>query len=292
MSRKKLLKWKMRKRHKTRNFENPYFRRTREVPWKFVLIISASLFTVLIISSFFFGSEQFEISTISIRGNETISTETLRANVEDYLSTKSLIFFQSSNKFLFDKSELQNHLEKYYFFEYLEVVINKNTIDINLKEKASQLLWKTKDQVFLVDLQGVATREITVSEQQVLEDENISIEGGLINPISLMPIFRDMNDIEIAIGEQILTSEEIENMFRFHEHLKIQSIQVIETQIDRLAGKWMGVKTGLGYRILFDASGDIDGQANHLEVLLRETINNPEQLDYIDLRFGDHVYFK
>ena len=54
----------------------------------------------------------------------------------------------------------------------------------------------------------------------------------------------------------------------------------------------MGVKTGLGYRILFDASGDIDGQANHLEVLLRETINNPEQLDYIDLRFGDHVYFK
>jgi hypothetical protein len=47
-----------------------------------------------------------------------------------------------------------------------------------------------------------------------------------------------------------------------------------------------------GYGILFDALGDIDAQLQNLDVVLREQVEDRGSLEYIDLRFGDRVYFK
>jgi hypothetical protein len=71
-----------------------------------------------------------------------------------------------------------------------------------------------------------------------------------------------------------------------------QGIEFTETRIDRLAGKWMSVAAREGYDILFDPGGNIVQQAMNLAVVRRDQIKDRQNLRYIDLRFGDHVYFK
>ena len=50
--------------------------------------------------------------------------------------------------------------------------------------------------------------------------------------------------------------------------------------------------TQVGYSILFDLTGNIDEQFRNLMVVLQEQVEDPTRLEYIDLRFGDKVYFK
>ena len=107
-----------------------------------------------------------------------------------------------------------------------------------------------------------------------------------------MPIFVDRSNGEIKIGDSVLTAEEIASVFRFGEHLKAQNISYTQVEFDRLAGKWTGLLTTDGYRILFDVTGDIDAQAQRLELIRKEKIKDVSKLEYIDLRFGDHVYYK
>jgi hypothetical protein len=62
--------------------------------------------------------------------------------------------------------------------------------------------------------------------------------------------------------------------------------------LDRRIGTWMKAVTENGYDILFDPSQDVQNQVTHLETVLREQISDPSVLQYIDVRFDDHVYYK
>ena len=46
------------------------------------------------------------------------------------------------------------------------------------------------------------------------------------------------------------------------------------------------------YEIYFDSKLDLDMQINNLKNVLKETIDDPKAIDYIDLRFPDRVYYK
>ena len=54
----------------------------------------------------------------------------------------------------------------------------------------------------------------------------------------------------------------------------------------------MQVHTITGFGILFDVSGNIETQYRNLEIVLDDQQQNLDNLEYIDLRFGDRVYFK
>lgn len=50
--------------------------------------------------------------------------------------------------------------------------------------------------------------------------------------------------------------------------------------------------TEAGYAVLFDPALPIDSQADNLAVVLRERVPDPSRLQYVDVRFGDYVYYK
>ena len=262
-----------RKRYASHTYRNPYFHRTdaRVALRRWLAVVS-----ILLIISFFlwlFASPSQRIQTITIEGTQSLSQEELLGVIEPYLASRRALLFRQNNRWLFERDGLREQLEERYAFEQLNVRKKGRTLTIALEEKASYLLWKTGNDVYVVDLQGTIIRRF-------IGEENI------------LPLFVDRNRIPVDIRTTVLTPQEIENIFRFHEHLLLQGIGFKETSIDRLAGKWMSVVTLDGYQILFDATGDIDAQARNLEVLLRDTIPDPRRLQYIDLRFGDHVYYK
>lgn len=296
------------KRYEARRFRNPFFQKKPKRHYK-ELVISVLLIGVIgAMTWFFLGSRFFAIQNVTVTGTETISSDELVARVWNELNQSRALFFSASNRFLFDLDLLQKALSTSYFFETLTIDQTCGwkgegcSLVIFAKEKTSQLLWKSDDRIYLVDLQGMVIRELSPQEREVwnappppppepLPDGTIPSETPL-HPLKKLPVFIDENSANVSVGTAVLSEVEVTNAFQFFERLKSTGITFTSTRVDRLAGKWMSLQTTVGYDILFDASGDVNAQANALMVLLRDTVKDPSGLEYIDLRFGDHVYYK
>ena len=262
------------KRYGQKQYKNPYFSHKRFLYYPYLWVSVGVAVCIVILVCFAFSLPTFKISSVSVTGLDRTSKEDFESHIIGYLSQRRSVLFKNTNRFLFSKSALKFYLDSFYNFEQFDVSLKKNTLSITLKERASQLVWKTLDELYLVDFNGVVIRQTSQSDPATL------------------PLFVDRNNVQVKVGGLILSTDEIKKTFEFHEGLKRLQIGFTETQVDRLAGKWIGILTVNGYTILFDATGDIDAQLRRLEILKKDTLKNDQKLQYIDLRFGDHVYYK
>lgn len=219
--------------------------------------------------AFLFLHPMFRITRVHVVGVEHMDRAVLADAIRTHLTR---------NRFLFDADVFVFRLNEQFVLRDLQIKQRGTFVEIHLVERTSQLIWRVGERAFVVDLDGVVIRPIEGEELEHLK--------------TILPFFIDRNQVEIGVGDTVLTRQETDAVFRFHGHLNAQGISFAQTEFDRLAGKWVGVVTQSGYRILFDPSTNVDEQASRLEVLLKEKISDQNKLEYIDLRFGDHIYFK
>jgi hypothetical protein len=281
-----------RKRYEARRFHNPYFQREKRRHWIGIAVVGLALALVAGGIIFVLAARRFSVTSVSVTGNETIPGDQITARAWEELNRRRLVFFKASSRFLYDEDKLRGALSSAYAFESLDITAacqwfgpGECSIAVAVKEKTSQLLWKSEEQMYLADLNGSVIRELTPQEIE-------SLSAPEPPPLVRLPVFEDVNGAPVPIGQQVLTQQEVASAFLFHDRLRELDIAFGNTRIDRLAGKWFAVRTATAYDILFDAAGDAEAQARHLEVLLRDTIADQGKLEYIDLRFGDHVYYK
>lgn len=283
MRRRDFFKRSQQRHYASHSHENPYFRKQgRERRARLFLLFIAPCFLIFIFLSLLFAHPLFNITSVLIKGTQQIDRNALASTVKQFIGKRKLLFFHEQNRFLFDADEFIDTLYKQFTFRDVQIKRKGSHIDLYVVERTSQLIWSTQSSIYVVDLDGIVIR--TLTDEEAVQLKNIG-----------MPLFVDRNDVKIQIGQHVLTKLEIEETFRFHEHLRAQHIEFTQTEFDRLAGKWVGVLTKDGYRILFDTSTDIDVQAQRLDLVLKEKVKDVaklEYLEYIDLRFGDHVYFK
>lgn len=283
------------RKYQKRRFQNPYFQKKNTLSLKAGLAIGIIIVGVFFLCWFLFASPVFKITNATAQGTETLTPQEIEEVSWGYLHSRSWLIFHHTNRFLFDKEELFEELNNSFTFETIEAEINKHTLAITVKEKASHLLWDDGEQVLIVDLAGSISRYLTNQEKAWLESrylEKAEPPTREQDQFDRLPIFEDLNEIPTDIGNQVLTEEEITSVLLLHQGLETLGIPFKTTQIDRLSGKWMGVMTNAGYRILFDAYGNIGEQLEHLDIVLKEHIQEDVSVEYIDVRFGDHVYFK
>jgi hypothetical protein len=281
-----------RRQYRSGAYTNPYFRRNE----KSFLIASVPIIVGAVVVTFVVGilllHPGFRITNVSVNGLDKFDESLFEQTIRDTLSSRVVFIFGRSSRFLFSSEDLKENLEKHFVFESIDVRLQGREVTINIIEKQSQILWKSGENLLLVDVSGIIIRELSKEERDLLARERGDTESKDAKTLRELPVFVDRNKIEVHVGDSIFTPDEVEAIFRFHAHLLVQGIVFTETHVDRLAGKWMGVRTQDGFDILFDATADIDAQARNLQTLFREQIEDPKKLEYIDLRFGDHVYFQ
>lgn len=261
------------KQYQHRVYKNPYFAAKKNFPMKRVLITIAGSVFIIIICIFFLTSAKFRINEVKINGVQMDTRASIERSVREYLNAGFLFVFSNTNRFVFSERKFRVFLERSFTFEKLKINFTKNTLSLEIKERTSQFVWKTKNKMYLIDSQG------TVLNQDDVDNQNL-------------PLFVDKNNIPITIGKQILSPDEIKNIFLFHEQLGKQEIAFKETLVDQLVGKWVGVVTQQGFTILFDPSTNVLDQALRLQSALKDSTKDFTHLQYVDLRFGDHVYIK
>jgi len=265
-------------------YRNPYFKDQKKKPTKKLILVGAGSLFVCLLLIFFYSYQGFALKHVSITGLQPSARQEFEKQTNEYLSRSHFLFFHNTNRFLFSDKELEKNLSTLFSFEAMHVRLSHDTVIIELKERASQFVWKTGTDSFLVDLSGTLIQKVDLSQAPqafIQPSKNIPL-----------PMFVDRNNTTVAVGDHVLSAPEIQNIFSFVKLVSDQGISVKEVQIDQLAGKWRGILTRQGYTILFDPSTDVAAQSDKLKTLLQNTVKDTSHLNYIDLRFGDHVYYK
>ena len=142
------------KRQCVKHLVNEYF--SSNVSWQKRVLQLFLLFVCIYAVYFFIFSSYFKISNVKAEGNEEIPQDEIINLANNYLNKNSFLIFSNNNYFLFNSSKLESLISEKYFLDYLKIKRQGiQGILIILKEKPGIMLYKQKDNEFLIDRDGI-----------------------------------------------------------------------------------------------------------------------------------------
>ncbi len=264
------------KRYESRRFNNPYFKKPKrqiKIKWQTIAVLVAIIFIVAVL----IYSSLFRIDNVDIKGTEHISPDQITQIAHAELDRGRFLIFPNNNRFFLHEERMQSKLNEQFVFDSIEMEVSGHTLTITVKERVSTLIWITADRYYFVDLSGTIIRELA-------QDEFEEAPG--------FPKFFDENNHQVAVGQTVLASEAIQGSIDFLILAEQGGITIDSFSYESVENDWLAAKSTEGYWILFKPTEDIESQVNNLLIVLRESIDSVNLIQYIDLRFGDHVYYK
>lgn len=300
MKRRNFLKSQHVRQYKAERYKNPYNRNRKQFKGlKKVLIVLGVIVGIAAIPVLFFQLDLLRIHNVEIDGLASISNEEVTAVVQTHLDGKRFGILPQNHRFFFNKKQLRHDLQNEFFFEELAIETGKQqTLHIWAKERVTSLVWLTGDQAYFLDLEGVITRELTEAEKNPIRERigvaQVELPEGEVNASLLptMPIIEDASDSGIALRQRIFNSENTESIITFDQGVRSQILEPFLYVIDDPSVSWMTLHTKNGFYLQFDPTLDVQDQLSMLQVVLLEYNDKLDELNYIDLRFGNHVFVK
>jgi len=218
----------------------------------------------------------FQIKKIEISENQKISSDNLKYLIENKL-TKKILFFDSKSLFLADLKEIEEsilkkypEIEKVNFFKKIP-----DKLQVLIRERKPAAVFEKDGNYFLIDESGIAFEKIQEKPNFLLMKKS------------------DFNQ-EIKLGEGIIKKEEMSQILKVEPEFKNKNLEFKADFAELVNEQRLNVKTSEGFDVYFDILGDISQQVLNLSVILKEKISPQEKrnLEYIDLRFGNQIYYK
>jgi len=259
-------------------FDNPRLvqkKEKRKIRFK-KFIISLIVATVVGFLYILFFSPFFSVTKIEINGLDKVHKENLDVIISDYQSSSRRFYMFSKNNFwFFDKHDLISDIKDHYAFEELSVRKRfPSMVIIDLKEKASAINWMVGNMCYHLDLSGMAIEYCENGE-------------GLIT-------IRDQLSASVEIGQLVVDPKVLEYIVE----LDSQARNILKDQYQPLfyekSMEALTVKMEVGPEVRFNCNLGAGDQVSRLDLLLKESEfrENYNNLKYIDLRFGEKVYYK
>jgi cell division septal protein FtsQ len=229
---------------------------------------------ILLLVQSVFQVKIFRLNEVELINNEDLDLASIQELIDQHLEQRRYLLFKNSNYFLFDEEVLTNDLIEQYNLDQAKVSKKfPHTIKIDVQEKISQFIWQKDDTLYLLSSKGALNRQISEIDQKYL-------------------ILQDFRDIR-PTGQQILSANELEIINNIY--LNWQKVFVGEPILQKIILtddlSTIEAQVRIGYRVKIDADKDIVEQLNNLKKVLAGNVIGID-IDYIDLRFGDRVFFK
>ncbi len=270
---------------KDKKFKNPFFQNKKKIKfnlpgflysWRAKLLAIELVILFVGLAVFLFFSPIFQISNIEANGfnripeNDVINTSWSQTN------EKRFLIGDQNNLFLFSTKKLIKNLEKKYCFDHLEIIRKfPNILIVNAQEKSNSFIWSEGDKYFYADLDGYIIEEV--------------------NPLEIKtkkyPIINNKTDVKAIIEEKIDLEKNhityINEIFTKIKNIEIDKF-ILDNEINTVK-----IKINAGPDIYFNVLEDVDEQLEKLSAVRNEKLKDDfNSKEYIDLRFGDRVYFR
>lgn len=298
-----ILKIVMKKRRifHRKQYKNPFYpnQRGRAIAPKkdFKIRLPKFIYIVIVIAGLFIFSYAniFQIDDVEVSGMERISSAEIESLILNQADKRIYILFKQGSIFFFSKREARKTIQDNFLVE--KVKIKKSyfkTIKVDITEKQSGIAWVSNGDQHYLGLEGVALREIELGGGFVVE------EGGANTDVIRselssgdFPVVYDLSNGDVLIG-QLITTEELVNFVLglFDELSLVADFEISHFNIERPFSREVNLVTKEGWEARFKIDEDPSTQGGILMQILQQKIRDRENLEYIDLRFGEKVFYK
>ncbi len=255
--------WKIKRRaRRYRIKRRPLFKKAGF--WLFLLIsaVTLGLFYFAFFSSF------FQIRAIGISGVKKTDPKKIESLLQTGLERKNI--------FLVNLKEIKKRvLQEFPRVDRIKIKRRfPDKISVEIEEKRAVAVFCSSEQeneCFLIDREGIAFDR---------PEENFL----------LMKIIGKKQDL--SCGKRAVEKKYLDKILEIQKEMEQK--QGIKISSFNLLAKELVVQTSEGWQVFFDPAGDISEQIFNLSVLLKTKLppENRHSLRYIDLRFGNRVFFK
>lgn len=285
------------KDYQLKDYQNPFFpkkqvsKKSRLTKFYFLALI------ILIIGGLYFlnSSDLFQIQKVEVTGQQQISQIEVSNIVFEQLKTKRWLLFDQGSIWFFNQRQTRKQLEQNYLFDSLKIKKKYfDTIKVEIVEKQSGIAWVSGTSQHFLGLTGVALRQVDVGGGVVVEQGSSGTEV-IRSEISSgnFPLVYDQSASPVTIG-QLITSDDLVNfVINLSDGLDGRAdFEFSHYTIERPFAREINLVTNEGWQAYFKIDDDPIQQLNLLLLVLQQKVKDRASLEYIDLRFGEKVFYQ
>jgi cell division septal protein FtsQ len=238
-------------------------------------------FFVLVILTFvllwlFFISNILVIKNLKVEGNNLIKTIEIEQLAQKQINQSRWLVFSQNRLLVFNSADLKQTIKEHYNLEQIKISKKlPKTLIISLQERTPVAVWFEAETYQEIDSAG-----------WILLTTNGEVEGLPIIYNNGWPKINH-NKIEGA-DKEILFAKNLWPEFK--KRFPNITVKQLTIDNDRNSLKLLPLK---GAMIYFSTTDDLMTQLDRLDILLLSELKDRfEKVNYIDLRYGDKVYYK
>jgi cell division septal protein FtsQ len=255
----------------------------RRSPWRGILVFFLWLCFMAegIYLVFFMGF--FRITSIQFTHEGAVSEQSVEGFVRSSYQGKFFNAVNKDNVWFVNTNKLStNILERYPKLKNVTTTIEfPGTIHITLIEKPYQLVWCTGADCFLLTDEG-ALRDASVFFER--KDE----QGKFFT-------LRDESSQHAGVNEALISKDEVAFIGKVAEDFTLRTGFEIDEELTRPSryAQEIRLHTKRGFWVYINTKDSLDEALNNMMLLLQKQIpeNEWEQLNYIDLRTENRIYY-
>ncbi|MCX6799963.1 MAG: hypothetical protein NT091_02345 [Candidatus Falkowbacteria bacterium] len=270
---------------KKNRFVNPYYRQ-KENNLKVINIsnrIKLIIFELLLIFSslvwFFCFSQVYNIDTIKVVGNKRIPKEEIAKIIRLQFSNIKLFFGSEENVFLFDVDKAKQAINDRYYLTSLAITKRgRGGIEVVLAEKDYSAIWREDNKYYYIDEIG---KVVDKADPLQIKKVYPLIDNIDKNKFKLNTIVGEDTTIAYVLGVFKKIRYEQTDLLTDLNRFVIDSSSTLKVVFNKRP------------YLLFDLTGDLEKQVAKLIVIKNDRLKDEyDKKEYIDLRYGDRVYYR
>ncbi len=270
---------KVRKDYFKGSYANPYFKTDQQIiprQGSFNTSLYLKILAVAIVIYVVIYSELPTVTTIEVSGLDLIPEQEFQHVVNQNLKHWRWYLFPQRNMIFLSKKALKQGIEDKYSLEYLTVTKGWKSLSIKLKEKISHAIVYNQNEFYFADQQGRVMQELPQEQVSIYWDR--------------YPIL-NVGQGEIQIGQEVATPDQMTFMLALDQAILNTNLKKHGYERGEDVNELRLVSKD-GWRAYFDITSDLNVALENLILVLNEKIEDPKRVEYIDLRFGNKVFYK
>jgi hypothetical protein len=268
-----------------------------------VVIIVIALFVLAGSCAYFSRLDGLNIKEIKVEGNKVVDESVIVEAVNSELAGKYAFLYPKTNVLIYPEMDIKNSLlEKFPRLASVDLdATDRKTLFINVSEREAKYMWCGEKMPLSVNVESLRTEEkcYFMDEEGYIFDEAPYFSGevyfkfygggGDENPEGASPAgshFAPGNFKQLETFKDVLAGMGLKPVV-----MHILDEEDVEIYLARSG-------LGMGPKIIFRSSADLKNTAENLQAalttdpLMSGFKNKYAKLEYIDIRFGNKVYFK
>jgi cell division septal protein FtsQ len=256
-------------------------RKIRILKGTFIVVVIALIFGLSILFSHL---ALFRINSVQVEGNVSIDQQDVQALAQKELAGAYGALYAKSNKLIYPKKTIETDIKNTFpSIETLNVDAKGHTLDVSITERKPSYIWckgmpgdTTSEGCYFMDGSGY-----------------IFADGPQVSGNAYLTFYGLITD-ENPIGKQYLSADQMKGFEYIKEALDKMNISLESFVAEDDDVRDIELTTG--GKIIFKADQTPELVASSIKLLKEKTlllnVSATTSLEYIDLRFGNKVYYK